>query len=570
MAQNKIKIDSNIKEQFIKEDDNIKNISLKFSIMVESRGVSDYNLSKYFKNLSDKDKLKRRKEFLKIISFVKNTKRSQQTLKQILDRSLLLLKECDYLFFEDKDVLFKCLKEYHEKLQKNVKEEKIKASSAETFRSQIISFLIDCFNYQEKDLKQVFPKIINRTGKLKNATISEFNGLSYSKDDLILMVSIFLGIAKHCDYLLNNFINFQKKLEPFILKNYTMEFNFSNNTMHKYSLQNTKTSMLLLAFIALTGSNLTPAISAKRKDLEIKKGELDNVDILLKCNRKNKIQKHKFVIKKKQLKFFNDIIENSKKLDNREDGLLFPALNKDFNIISINESLINGYYRKFKDNPIINQKGYELKVNARILRQSYANQFESSLEKSTALFNSVKTASKHYSNGNFDKNNEDVQNGMNIYTMSLKENQNINDSKIKYIALKDITNEDKKMASSGLLCVNSNNSSMENKFKRKSKKAGFENVEDMTCANVLACFKCENAILIDSLESNYLLLSLKEYLEDSLYNSESSGLFGDRILVKEAIQSINFIFNNQINKNNFVEAKQFIIENGRHPLWETL
>ena len=571
MANKKITIPSNIKNDFIRENDEIDDISLIFTIETKNRPRQKYNLSKYLNELSTEDKIKRRKEFLKIISFVNNTKRSKMTLITILNRSLMLLNENHDLFFEDKKSLHSALEKHRNMLIKKIDKKEIKQSSAETFRSQIFSFLIDCFNHPEKELTKAFPKIINRTGNIKNALIlnNDGNKKIHTEEELKLMVSIFLGVAKHCDYILNNFTNFQTPLEPFKLGDFVLHFNYANNTMHKYSARNYKTTMLLFSFIALTGANLTPALTAKRKDISITEGELNYIHITLKCNRKSKIQEHKFVLKKNQLKFFNYIIENSINNDKSKDALLFSHMDTQLNAKPIIESSLNDMYSKFRKNPIKNKNGVTLNVSARTLRQSYANLFTNTIDKSAALYNSAKTSAKHYSGGDFDKNNENLQDAMNIYTMSLEEDTTINESKIRYIELKNIEDEDKKIASNGLICVNSNKSFMENKFKRRLNKSGF-NSDNISCANVLACFQCENAVLTDSFETVYLLKSLKEYLEGSLYSSESAGLFGDRSVIKETICNIDSILGNQIKKKTLSKVINFIDKNGRHPLWETL
>ena len=70
--------------------------------------------------------------------------------------------------------------------------------------------------------------------------------------------------------------------------------------------------------------------------------------------------------------------------------------------------------------------------------------------RSIALFNSVKTTAKHYSTGNSEENNNQLQNAMNIYTIALSNNEDIqlvkeNISKINIIDIKDIQSLKKKI-----------------------------------------------------------------------------------------------------------------------------
>lgn len=573
----KIIVKNDISKDFMTLDDNMLDISLLIEIKSETKSKRNIDLSNYINYLSKEDKLKRRKEFIKIVSFSKNTIRSNSSLLNMLKSVKSLIEFSDknkVLFFEDNERLNEALKNYKNMLKEKVNKKEISLKTANVFIGQIITFLIDCFGYEEKDIKKIFPMINERSGVINNSTILNYKGSKevYTKDEYKKLLSILIGLSKHSDTLLSNNINgVMMENYPFKFEDYTYYFKYGNNHLIREKVLNSKSVFLLLAFIALTGSNLTPALLAKRKDLSIIEGELNLLQLTLTCNRKSKIQKHKFILKKSQKKFFDYIIDHSKSLNEAEDSYLFPYINLNtLEINNITEDIVSTYYKKLtKDSQIfINDK---IEISARAIRATYASFFESIKLRSEALFNSNETAAKNYSDGNLKESNENLQNAMNIYTIALKENIDISETKENLIKVKEIDVEnlkDIKLSSNGLFCVNSNESKMEQKFKRKLLSAGFE-TDNISCSNVLACFQCENAMLSDSFESVYLLLSLKNYLLESIYENECTGLFGDSKIVKEAINNINIILD-KIKKPIKKEVNSFILKNGFHPLWQKL
>jgi len=76
--------------------------------------------------------------------------------------------------------------------------------------------------------------------------------------------------------------------------------------------------------------------------------------------------------------------------------------------------------------------------------------------------------------------------------------------------------------------------------------------------------------LSDSFESVYLLISLRDYLNESIYDNECSGLFGSSQIVKESINNIDMILKEKIKKKTTKEVNIFIKKNGCHPLWQKL
>lgn len=584
---NKIKISKDIKDKFsLEKEDEITSISLIINIENNMR-VRKYNLN----NLLNKDlginQSKRRKDLSKLASFIINTPRQGSTKCNLISSFITFINKSDELtsgvYLDSQNSVFEALKKYRLFLNKRIQSMDITAESANVFRGQIITILLDCYTYDLKDLNKHFPNFIKRTGKIKNATVLNKSGKekAYSKNDFKTLLSTLMGISNYCNNVINKKYNcIEIRNNPYIYEKtgFNLCLTFGNNLKLKENILNLSTMCLMMIFIGITGSNLTPAFTARRKDLVIEKGERDFLNLKLTCNRKGKTQYHNLSLKKYQLKFFEKILENSELVDNNENALLFPFIDNNGNFKVFAQDRFTRFYKLLKDNPIINEKGEPIYVQARTLRHTYGTFFEDIDIRSAALFNSVSTAAKHYSSGNSTENNNNLQIAMNIYTVSLNSDGDIEKAKqyksdidIKLIdsnEIKKISN-DVKLSSNGVLCVNSKNSNMETKFKRILNSKGL-NSENISCANILACFHCDNAMLSDSFESVYLLVSLNNYLNNSIYENESSGLFGDRKIVKNALQDISNILKNKIKKETIEKVNAFIEINDFHPLWQTL
>ena len=572
MARKKIIIRKDIKNDFITDNDDIQDISLVIELKSQTRSLKKIDLSKHLVGLSKTDQIKRRKEFSKIVAFAKNTRRSTTTLSSMLKtiKNFITISDMnEILFFEDKDNIESSLVYYKKNMMDRFNKKEIALSSVNTFRSQLFSFLIDCFGYKEKELQQYYPKINQRTGKIKNATILDSKGDKkvLSKTEYSIVLSIFLGMTEHIDHLIKN----DPKERSFAFKN---NFKMKNHKVIDDKLLNQKSSLLLLLFIGLTGSNLTPALSAKRNDISIVEGERDIIHLTLRCNRKSKIQEHKFILKKYQKRFFDYIIEHSKKVDQRNDAFLFPYIKQGSLLkTSLNNDYMDKLYKKLNDQfPIKNDEGENLKISARILRSSYASFFNDIDLRSAALFNSVETAAKYYSEDNFTESNNNLQNAMNLYTLALADNGDISKYKkeidVKFIEKEDLNIKNLNISNSGLICSRESDKELL-KYNRKLKKKGV-NIDSIDCANVFSCFSCENSIITNSFDSIYVLVSLKNYLEETLYNDEIGTLFSNKDISKKTINKIDEIITQKIEKKLITKVNKFIKENGYHPLWEMI
>lgn len=561
----KLKINKEIKNKFSHEN-NISSISLKLEIDINSK-VYAFDLSKHLNGDE-----RRKKDLLAFNSFIVNTSRKGTTKKNLIKQFSYLLSTMDKcnnpIYFSDKSLDPDFLKKFKKILVSRNQDNKITIQSLKTIRSSIITVITECYGYDLSLINNSFSNFNQRTGKIRNPRIldSNFKERALSKDDLKELVLQLISISKYLNKNIDEDLCFKQVKENHYNKNKTkIQFSFGRNLKLKERQFNISTFCLLMVFISITGSNLSPAMLVRRKDIVIESGERDIINIKMTCYRKNKVQNHIFQMKKHQKSFFDFIIENSRKIDKSSNALLFPCIEDNGEIEAFYQDKIDKCYAFFKKNKIINTNDEEIKFNARKLRNSYASLFDNSVLRSEALFNSLKTASKNYSDGNQKENINSIQESMNIYTKDLTSKIDIS-----FIDEDKKTNGDLKISSNGLVCSNSENSLAENKFKKKLNNIGFQGIESISCANVLACFYCKHALLSNNFETIYLLISLKNYLMDSIYKSESSGLFSNKDLMKQTLSNINKILNLKIDKKEKSKVEAFIQINGFHPLWEEL
>lgn len=564
---------------FEEENNNVEDIQLDFTVKKDNKEQNIYLKNFLFvktSNMTDKEYsnilLQQKKDLLQFKSFILNNQRSIKILKSYqlaFSKLYSFQNDLNKPFILEFNTICEFLEKFYSVSKDRYNKQELKNDSFYTIKNQLKTILFECYNFPMKDFKRIVPELAYRTGKLSNPTILDNNSKikAHSKEDFIELSRMFI---KFYEYLClietkENVSEFSKK-NPFQYKD-IMEYKMrSYNDQFLYNL---KTSTLLMSFICMTGANLTTAMSLKMDSIIYDETRKDVISIKMICNRKNKIQNHVFVIKKYQKQYFDMILNNAKNLNEKfpnELQLLFPKVNAQYKINKIEDfSELNIH--------IINEKYH---FTPRTLRASFGNTFESIDERSAALFNSPSTAAKHYSTGNAEETNNKLQDAMNIYTLSLTQSKSYEDAKQQLIDIKIIdadsiiqlkNDNNVKLSSNGLLCVSNKDSTEDNKFIRKLEKLDLHNISSISCANILACFYCQYSILSTDFNSVYLLKSLLNYLNTSVYDNNISSLFTDDNSIKRSILYIEEIINKKIDKKISKEVDKFIKQNNYHPLW---
>jgi len=559
MAKKKILIGEVVLNSFSKNK-LIDDISLEFTIKDDFTSFN-INLKQF-----DNGKIERRKFLKKFKDFIQNTNKSIKSKKTMFKSFSNMLKIVGQEISDEKSYI-NAINMFSKELYKKVNSRIIKEASYNSYKSQIRVIFNECYGIDNKEILRAFPENIVRSGKIHNATILDNKGneRSFSNQDFKNINKIALSFYKFLEEKEEGFSG------NFIYKDiYNNKIKILKGNRNKNSFSNKKIFCLLVSFICLTGINLTPITKMRRSDLKIDKvNNLVSFSVI--CNRKNKEQFHNLPLRDSQIIYFEKLIKESEKISPKID-ILFPFKGEDAEITYFGEGIQHFY--DFFNKGFIGEYS-SLKINSRKLRHSFGLQFEDIDLRSMALFNSQRTAAKHYSTGDSKETNNILQNAMNIYTIALSNNENIqvvkeNIEKIKVINIEDIKTlkkENSQITSSGIFCIDSNDGVEANKFKKKISNIKLKDLNEVHCANILACFNCKNSILVNNFENVYLLKSFYNYLNEIIYSSDTSSLFSDKNAVKSALSSISIILENKIDKKIISKVNKHIEKNGNHILW---
>ena len=557
----KITIPKNVLEQFSPEE-KVDDISLKFTIS-DNRSHLNFDLTAL-----NNETVQRRLDLKKFKDFLINTPRRLKTKEVLFNVYKQIIKEIGNEFNSNLN-LNKTINKFYISLLNRVKNKSLAITSYEHYRVQSRIIFTECYGFDDKEFIKLFPNYTQRTGKIDNPTILDSfgNEKAFSKEQFKEIARIFLNLNYFCENLIDNY---EKKSVVFEYRDiYKLEIHPRYTDLLDF--KNINTCSLMISFMCLTGLNFTPLMTMQRSNIVIDR-ERKLISFKAICNRKKKEQLHNYPMRDNQLKFFEKIINNSVKLSPNED-ILFPYISKEYKIEFFEKNFYN-LYRLFNKGFCGDYKG--ITINSRKFRHSYGSQFNEIDLRSVALFNSVKTAAKHYSTGNAEENNSQLQNAMNIYTIALSNNEDIqvvkeNISKINIVNIKDIQSlkqENSQITSSGIFCINSKEGKESEKFARRMENLKLENIESINCASILACFNCKNSILVNDFENIYLLLSFYDYLNNIVHESNTSSLFSDENAVKNALVSISIVLETKIDKKILNKVKKYIDKNGNHPLWD--
>jgi len=570
MANKRITISANILNEFAQEEQ-IDDISLKFNLSDQYKS-EEIDLS----SLSN-ETLQRRKDLKKFKDFLLNTPRSLNTKLGLYNSFKKLISDIGDEF-DSTNNLTKLIKKYALFLAEKVNRKEMSVVGYSSYKTRYKTIFTECYGLNHKEFLDLFPEYSKRTGRINNATILDRKGRekAFSKEQFKEITKIALNLSYFFENALLERIEYknepvQRHLESRFKYRDVFDLGMFLNRMSNPSLKNKKTLCLMVVLICLTGLNLSPVIRMKRSDISIDK-ERSMISFSVICNRKGKEQLHNYPMRNNQLNFFEKILENSKSVAPNDD-ILFPCLSNE-EIASYFSDNINTFYDFFNTGFSGSYKG--LILNATKLRHSFGSQFDDIDVRAVALFNSTKTAAKHYSTGNADENNQLLQNAMNIYTIALSANEDIefvksNIEKINVINITDIQTlkqENSQITSNGVFCIDSKTGHEPEKFARRIEKLGLNNIESIHCANILACFSCKNSIIVNDFENVYLLKSFYNYLNSIIYESNTSSLFSDENAVKKALLSIQIILETKIDKKIIQKVDKHISKHGKHPLWD--
>lgn len=567
-------------------DTNVSNISLKVDIIFPSV-VNSFDFVSCLNNLTGSLLKTRKKELIQFVEYIRKSPHSPDSRKKECSRFKLYVNTviesgCEHAFTSKESIEI-----YKQMLNQKLLNGKLTQGTINDYRKTFGTLFKRCYGLDTKIFNQSFPKNKNRKGTLNAPRINDLNNNSkcYTKKDLKLLLKTLLAMSQYYQdkYLAEEDI-FELSKNPFVME-------YDKGTFapvhHADTVENPISQVINIAGICLiyalmgfSGANQATLLRVKRKDVTIEFGERDLITLTLKCYRKKKaiIDEHSF--RKYQLRFFNAILEYSKIADPNENALFFPCLHDNGVITEHNPSSLNNFSSLFKGQKMLGEHNEIICPLARKLRNTYGEEFPDIESKSSALGNSEKVAERHYSDGNITENNNILQKGMDIYTLSLLSNGDIeqvkseysSDIDIKIIEDKDVLKElavNKKAIKTpdGGVCLNSLTSTEAIKYQQKVKRMNLTDNNDVHCANILACFHCDKHLFVNSDDGIYMLLSFEKYLHESHYAHESGGLFGDRSVINKTLVAIAHIIT-KFESSMVSTARLKIQMQGVHPLWD--
>ncbi|MEP1780406.1 hypothetical protein [Reichenbachiella sp.] len=567
-------------------------LSLIVTVDIEFKGKKDFDLSNLLHGLGESEKRRRQLELIKFVGYIKKMKGqgiSKATrIKMLLSWVGYANKVDPSLAFSDKVVLLGV----HKIIQKQYNAGNLAPSTCKGMRKQFRVILRDCFSLHQNDFEEWFPSFGTRSGELFGATINDEKGNSkaFSGKDFKLIILLLMYYAREFQrrYIAGETLEQFKENPPTFshhtgthrLNTHTILSSQKNPFNVKKFLSNRSTVYYMLTFIAITGANLSPLLRAKRQDVVISKGERDLFTIRITDKRKKKKNEPKvYLMKKHQEEFYTEILNHSKLLDPSDNALLFPFMEEDGSYTNFNSTAVSSAIQSYRTKGPIGEFGEILSPNPMKLRDSHGQQFDDLDTRSAALGNSPKTAAKHYSDGNPEENTDELQVGMNAYTLSLISGEDLSKTHHKVTSDIDIKIIDQDSAvellktkaatktSTGGVCENAITSREAQKHNPKLNKLNLVNEKKISCNNILACFTCSQHAFVDEEEQIYILLSFHQFLIDSLYVNEAGGLFGSKQLINDAIDEIYWMKNNRFSPQVIINAERRIKYQGVHLLW---
>lgn len=575
-------------EQSPLNNSSVVGLSLIITVDVEFEGKKDFDLSNLLQGLGEEEKRRRQLELIKFIGYVKKMKGqgvSKATRIKMLSRWVRYANKIDpSLALSDKSILLGV----HKVILKLFNAGNLGPKTCEGMRKQFRIILRDCFSLNQNDFEEWFPSFGKRSGELFGATINDEKGNSkaFSDKDFKLIILLLMYYARDFQrrYIAGETLE-QLKEKPPTFSHHTVTHTLNTQSILsklnvKKFLSNRSTVYYMLTFIAITGANLSPLLRAKRQNVVISKGERDLLTIRITDKRKKKKDEPKvYLMKKHQEEFYNEIINHSKLIDPSDNALLFPFMEEDGSYTNFNSTAVSSAIQNYRTKGPLGEFGEILSPNPKKLRDSHGQQFDDLDTRSAALGNSPKTAAKHYSDGNPEENTDELQVGMNAYTLSLISGEDLSKTHHKVISDIDIKIIDQDSAvellktkaatktSTGGVCENATTSREAQKHNRKLNKLNLINEKKISCNNILACFTCSQHAFVDEEEQVYILLSFHQFLIDSLYVNEAGGLFGSKQLINDAIDEIYWMKSNRFSPQVIINAERRIKYQGVHLLW---
>ena len=274
------------------------------------------------------------------------------------------------------------------------------------------------------------------------------------------------------------------------------------------------------------------------------------------------------------LTFFNLLLEASRQLNQNSDSLLLGTVNNRKQVVPLNNHCLNSFCCWLDQFLLPDDQGHRLRPSLRRFRATGSLLMQAAgqgvIKTATVLGNTPQVIKQHYSEGNQHENNQMLRDASQTIEQSARYQQDMDTAKaavceaqavevLTYEAyLKKVTPPQR----------NAHGSYCSKPWSQKAKdwvaKAQQRNIplgERLACADLLACFSCSHQVLVEDEMSLWALLSFRECIEYSAYQTPLNTNFGTILLNIDQRLS-------QINPKALKLAEQKLAQEGRHPFWE--
>ncbi|MEH0689931.1 hypothetical protein H4F17_12765 [Vibrio cholerae] len=285
---------------------------------------------------------------------------------------------------------------------------------------------------------------------------------------------------------------------------------------------------------------------------------------------------HKLEVPKFSISFFNTLLNISKLIDPSDDALLFQRsiLNKRTKITSPMLTSFNQFVEKTL--MLRGSDGKKISYQISRFRETGAQNFmvkEGSFETSLLLDNNPDTVKRHYSKGNKIENQAMMQDSTSILEIQSRNKEGVSkaiEQRKSEINVKLLTLEEKHSnitkSMNGTYCSSPFGKESKSFTKVAQSHKLIKSGEKLACADLLKCFSCQHQVIVQSEHDIWCLLSFKESIEDSISFHVDANHFNKNF--HDIIIKINEIIK-RIDGRILRKSERLMVDNGRHPLWES-
>jgi hypothetical protein len=281
-------------------------------------------------------------------------------------------------------------------------------------------------------------------------------------------------------------------------------------------------------------------------------------------------------VPKYALQFFDELLKVSEIFWGNDSQLLFGGLGKKRN--KINSHTIKWLCMYFDENfTLRDDRGAVMRPRIGRFRATGGDIMIAKhgvAEAALALDNTPNTVRARYSSGNPSQNTKMLSDAANVLYHSVKTPGSVDNAKkveaetqgVDVLTYEDYLGSLSKHSRTahGGYCKTSK--TKDERYTKKARNKGLlSDGEQLACADLKACFDCDQQVLIESVDDIWCILSFKECIEESMYLHQNTTHF-----VRNYADLLEKITSRlkKISTKILKLAESKLLDEGRHPIWQ--